>query len=208
MKPSGFSVFTFILLSLPFIAGGARAENIFDILFGGFANRNAAAQNPGSGHSGAPHKHFGSVRVKSAPPVEDATAKYLRSPEFSRRFAAGETDDAIAYMLRNDATLQSGDAVMTKDGLRIFDPKGGEGKFLPLKQVELDRARSTRLAELERAKSPAESGVVRLSLNESRPLGLLAKWKTPDSGRIGAGVESIIRTADGRAIRLVGGFVN
>lgn len=211
MKPSGFGVFTFVLLSLSFIAGGARAENIFDILFGGFANRNAtSAQNLGSGRSGAPHRHVGSVRVKPVPPpIEDATTKYLRSPEFSRLFAAGQTDGAIAYMLRNDATLQSGDAVMTKEGLRVFDPKGGEkGKFLPLNQVELDRTRTTRLAELEQAKRPAESEVVRVSLDESKPLGLLAKLKTPASVRTGSGSEPIIRTADGRSIRLVGGFVN
>lgn len=193
MKRTRSRVFAFALLSGSLMAGSASAKNIFDFLFGGFGGKSA---EPVRRAAAPAHRNY--VRVAPArPAVEDDATKYLKSAEFSHRFQTGPTGEAVAYLLHNDATLRSGDAVMTKEGVLVFDPNGGgDGKFVAIRDAAVSQSLSTRLADLERAEKPVVSGSSRAKA------GRVERERTETTG------ESVILASDGRSIRMVGGFTN
>ena len=193
MKRTRRLVFAFALFSGSLMAGGASAENIFDFLFGGFGGKSSEPVR----RAAAPHAHRNYVHVAPRPAVEDETTKYLKSAEFSGRFQTGRTEDAVAYLVHNDPTLRSGDALMTREGLVVFDSNGGrDGKFVAIRDAGVSASLSARLADLERAQKPGTPVAVR---------GKAGRIERDQAETIN---QSLILASDGRSIRMVSGFTN
>jgi hypothetical protein len=112
----------------------------------------------------------------------------------------------ISRVTRRDPTLREGDAFMTSDGLRVFvGDRQGDAKFVPVGQApQLSRALKERLQAMEKTPSGRPALASSSRSRAEKASGPLAYAGVDEK----AAKDRLIETANGKTIRLVGGFMN
>ena len=214
MSKSGVCLSIVSIAGLFCLGGPCRAENIFEMIFGGGQHPAKAHAAPAAlaHHLSASRRHV--AHKRRDPSVADAGESSLSAESMKLSYAeawGGPSDDAgkccasavdmIARVTRRDPTLRKGDAFMTSEGLQVFvGDRQGDAKFVPVgKALQLSPALKERLQAIE--KTPSAS--------PSRPRAEKASGP-PAHGGVAERAEKdrLIETANGKTIRLVGGFVN
>ena len=214
MSKSGVCLSIVTIAGLFCLGGPCRAENIFEMIFGGGQHPVKARAAPAASahHFSSPRRHF--AHKKRDPAVAGAGESALSAESMKLSYAeawGGASDgagkccasavDMIARVTRRDPTLRKGDAFMTSDGLRVFvGDRQGDTKFVPVGQApQLSRDLKERLQAMEKtpSASPAKSRAEK-AFGPAAHAGVAEK----------AGKDRLIETANGKTIRLVGGFVN
>jgi hypothetical protein len=213
MSKSGVCLSIVTIAGLFCLGGPCRAENIFEMIFGGGQHPVKAQAAPAaSAHHFASRRHV--AHKRRDPVVAGAGESSLSAESMKLSYAdvwGGASDgagkccasafDMIARVTRRDPTLRKGDAFMTSDGLQVFvGDRQGDTKFVPVGQApQLSPALKERLQAMETKPSapPSRSRAEKAS-------GALANAGVAEK----AAKDRLIETANGKTIRLVGGFVN
>ena len=196
-----------------------RAENLFESIFRLMSHPDPArVAPPANGMNVTVHSHVtpkGHARPtpKAAqkadkPPVLAENEKYLSSASFSQKFRASpesaqkETKEAIGYLVEHDPTLRRGDALVTQNGVVVFDPdRSRAGAFLPVNDSHVAKPLQKRLIGFVEPGVRYGSNLVALASPNARYAGVAGSG--PD-----ASAEQKVQTADGRTIRFVGGYAS
>lgn len=214
MRHSGAFLTMLTVVGSFLLCGPSRAENIFEMIFGG-------GRPPAQAHAAriySPHRsvYVRHVAHKKREPSA-ASAGESPSPETMKLSYAevwgGKPDgagkccenaaDMIARVTRHDSTLREGDAFMTSDGLQVFvGDRLGETKFVPVGQArQMSRALKERLQAIEKAPSEQTTRATPAKMRAERTSAPKAKEDVAEK-------ERLIDMPNGKTIRLVGGFVN
>jgi hypothetical protein len=214
MSKSGIWLSTLSIAGLVCLGGPCRAENIFELIFGGGQHpaKARAAPAASSHHFSSSRRHV--AHKRRDPSVADAGESSSSAESMKLSYAeawGGASDgagkccasavDMIARVTRRDPTLREGDAFMTSDGLRVFvGDRRGDTKFVPVGQApKLSPALKERLQAMD--KTPSASPSRSRAEKASGPLAHSGVAEKAEKDRL-------IETANGKTIRLVGGFVN
>jgi len=200
----------FIAGALVFAGTPADASSFWEDLFGG-SSRRSDFQGMGDANRASPPRRARAPRAsRTANPdgfvihnrirvtvthssdreADPIVQDYLRSQDFTKRFASGAPDDtreAVAFMLKNDATLQPGDAIVTHAGVLVLD--GDKRRFAPAAHA-FDRSLRERLM----AFAPTNAAPRQRAAEAAEP----AEAKQP--------LAFSVRVGDGQLIRYVGGM--
>jgi hypothetical protein len=182
----------------------AQAANFLEDLFGVFERRSEAPgvvvpDRPQRARPRAKASNQGvrinnHIRVTISHDGDGASASmrdYLKSPDFTRRFAesdAGAAREAVAFLLKNDATLRAGDAVVTRAGVLVLD--GDKRDFAPAAKVALDQNLRQRLMAFSPSRGTRLPAAVHGAPDDAQALPLAFS----------------VRVSDGQPIRYVGGM--
>jgi hypothetical protein len=202
------------------MTGTGHAENFFEAIFGHFSQ--GESQNPPAqarsahspGRNGAhPIAHRSAARpvlaIKSlgcegANPASNGVTPKGASESASRKAPSTMTDAAITAALCKDPTLQAGDAFMTSNGLRIIEG-ATDSRIVPVEESRIDERFKARLAEFFEKPAPSSGATVNPKQPPSRRAAAeLARSPGSESKKPRA--DRLIRTSDGKVIRLVGGY--
>jgi hypothetical protein len=205
MRHSGVRLTILSMVCIVGLGGASRAQNIFELIFGG-GRPSAESQGIRASSHHASRRH--AAHKRRDPSVADAGESSAAAETMKLNYAeawGGASDgagkccasaaDMIARVTRRDPTLREGDAFMTSDGLQVFVGDGeGDTKFVPVGQApQLSRGLKERLQAME--KTPAEKPARAAPSRSRAEPGPVAK-------------DRLIETENGRTIRLVGGFAN
>jgi hypothetical protein len=223
MRKYGVSLSILGVAGLFCLGGPCRAENIFEMIFGGGQqSRKAPAAPPQrKAHFSSPARHYAHKKTGQAvADVSDSspspeTMKLSYAEAWGGKAAGTENccasaRDMIARVTKADPTLRQGDAFMTSDGLQVFvGDRNSDTKFVPVGQApQLSRALRERLQAME--KTPSASPVhVSSSKWRAQPVsGPLANAGVAEKAAARGSKDRLIETSTGKTIRLVGGYAN
>jgi hypothetical protein len=198
-----------------------RAENILESLFHLMSHPDQArAASSSNAMTLTVHRHDASkaharhmlkaqADHKTDRPVLAANEKYLSSASFSQKFRASpetgqnETREAIRYLVAHDGTLRRGDALVTQNGVVVFNPdRSDTGAFVPVNDRHVEKPLQKRLTGFQPGASYG-SNMAALTAQSGDDTASGVAADKPD-----ATADQKIQTADGRIIRFVGGSVS
>ncbi|WP_294533812.1 hypothetical protein [uncultured Rhodoblastus sp.] len=222
MRRSGARLSIVSFVALFSLCGASRAQNIFELIFGGgqhsVESHRAASPAPryASPRRRVAHKWSGETFAKasdSSPSPETMKLSYAEA--WGGKAGAAEkccasAADMIARVTKGDPTLRQGDAFMTSDGLRVFvGDRQGDTKFVTLGQAQqLSRALKERLQAMEKQPSAASALAPPSRSRAETAAGPRVNLGDREKSATGAAKDRLIAAQNGKTIRLVGGYAN
>jgi len=204
----------------------ARAENFLEMIFGHIrvpaeSQRNSSLLSRRNGHYSYKAYRFASRKHSSheaSAGVDDsapspASMKLSYAEVWGAKAGGPETccasaRDMIAKVTQRDSTLRRGDAFMTSDGLQVFvGDRNGDTKFVPVEDApQISRTLKAQLEALEKSPTAKPNRVAPLKSRVESAAGSAVHSGLPEQPPAQAVKDRLIKSPNGKTIRLVGGY--